>query len=818
MKIKKVFLIPHFHFDFEWWKEEPHHEEDAVIIIEKALEMLEKHPNFTYVIDQILPLKFFLEKNPDRKQEIQKLLDNKRLELVGGGLVAPDENLPTGEGLIRQFSQGKQWLQENFDYNVEVGWEIDEFGHPAQIPQILSLLGFKYFVFSRGMNPYDKDHPTLFWWKDPPIKNKLLTYWLAAHYICGAPSILSSKITKEKFFKEIEARIQYERKRSPVPSLMFPLGGDFTMPFEDWIDLVNMWNKEHDIQLEFSIPSIYFGSIEKKSLAEIQGEFNPVFTGCYSSREKLKKRCREIQYQLTFTEKLCTLSTLLGNKYPEQKFKNAWWEVLKGDFHDTICGTGTDRVYRKSLERYDKAEYMLGECEKQAVTFLQKKLKNDVFVFSPLNWEREEVVETDNGYEIARVPALGITRLKISNNKYETVKVSRNKLENKYVRVVCNEQTGLISIYDKEKNVEVISGAGNEIIVENDVGNLWTTTITGKKHRLRCKGIEIKKNTPHIGSISIKEGNKFIDIEKDITLYSNKKRVDFNINIDFKGKDKRIDVCFPFSFDGKWLGEEPFHVVNKENGTWAFQNVALYCGKNYITGIVNKGIPGHYIQGNNCRLILFRSVSLFSPQLALWCIKNIAKIVKCVRKTLSHIRDNLNIAEFAMYPIHNLLLREWATGGDIDSFGTMNLKSHLHAHLQIFKEALCWERGKHRFEYSLLLDVKNIEDGVKQGLEINNPLWIKKIKGSGHMTEFRLFRNDVKGVIISGIQPHKNGFLLRCYEVEGKEKKVVFPLNANITKAYRLDSNETLSEIPLAKGDFSYKFKPGEIVQFLLVK
>ena len=171
-----------------------------------------------------------------------------------------------------------------------------------------------------------------------------------------------------------------------------------------------------------------------------------------------------------------------------------------------------------------------------------------------------------------------------------------------------------------------------------------------------------------------------------------------------------------------------------------------------------------------------------------------------------------------MYPVHNLLLREWATEGDIDGFGTMNLKSHLHAHLQLFKEALCWERGKHRFEYSLLLDVKDIEDGVKRGLEINNPLWLKQINGSGDIGEFFLFRGDVKGVIISGMHPHKNGFLLRCYEVEGKEQKVVFPLSTNIAKVYKLDSNEALREIPLTKGDFFYKFKPREIVQFILVK
>lgn len=819
MEVKKVFLIPHFHFDFEWWKEEPHHEEDVLIIIDKALDLLKKYPNFTYVIDQVVPLKFFIEKNPNRISEIKKHIDEGRLELVGGGIVAPDENLPTGEGLIRQFHEGKKWTKENIGVDVKVGWEIDEFGHPTQIPQILSMLGYKYFVFSRGVNPYDKDHPTLFWWKGPDGEKKILTYWWAASYMSCSPIFPTSKMNIKRFFKEIKARIIYEGKRSPVPYLMVPLGGDFTIPTEDWIEFVDLWNRSEEIKLEFSLPSEFFKFIEEFPIPDVQGEFNPVFTGGYSSREKLKKRGRELQYRLTSFEKLATISNILGDKYPEEKLKESWWEVLKGDSHDTICGTGTDRVYKKSLERYDNTENILNECELKLVKFLDKKLKGDYFVFNPLNWGREEFVETEKISGIVKVPPLGIKRLELSHEEKYPVKVSSKSLENKYLRLEFDKEHGLKSIYDKEKKFEILSGIGNEVIIEGDVGNLWTTVTTGKKFKVKIKGIEIKKKEKDIGIISIKEGNDFIDIEKEIILLSNKKRVDFRTNIDFKGKDKRVDVCFPFAFNGIWFGEEPFHMLKKEEGTCALQNSALYKGQEYGVGILNRGIPGYSFQGNGCRLTLFRSVSLSSFSYVVWLLKNLGKIARLAGKSISNFKNGLNVIEYPIYPVHNVILREWATEGDIKCFGTTDLKSHILAFSKVFKEALCWERGKHSFEYSLLMDVKDTKEVMKEGLEINNPLWLKNIKGTGNIDEFLMFKDEIEGIFISGMYPTNDGSLLRCCEIEGKKKEVSFPLKISITKVYKLDClGGKSNEITLKTTSFSYGFKPWEIANFLLVK
>ncbi|MBN2065607.1 MAG: hypothetical protein JW771_02230 [Candidatus Thermoplasmatota archaeon] len=820
MKITNVFLIPHFHFDFEWWKEEPYHEEDACIIIEKALELLQKCPQFTYVIDQVLPLKYFLEQNPNRQQELKQLLDERRLELVGGGLVAPDENLPTGEGLIRQFFQGKQWVKEHLNCEVKVGWEIDEFGHPAQVPQIFSLLGFRYFVFSRGVNPYNKNHPTLFWWKDPSGEKELLTYWWAAHYLCADPSMLSSNITKEKFFKEIDARIRYEGKRSPVPYLMFPLGGDFTLPLEEWIDFVKDWNNEHDTQLQFSVPSRYFEAVEHQTLPEIQGEFNPVFTGCYSSREQLKKRSRELQHRLTSFEKLSSLTTILGNTFPAQKIKTAWWELLKGDFHDTICGTGTDRVYQKSLERYDVVEKILDHCESEVTCFLERTLKGkkDV-VFNLLNWTREEWVKTKKGWNQVKIPALGVVPVPTSSATVDTVNVSSHSLENRVVRVDCDERSGTIRVYDKERNLDVISGGGNNIDIKTDVGNLWTTVGTGNGHRLHCKGIEIKKKTPQVGILCMKEGNAFVDIEKDVVLYANKKQVDFTTHINFKGKDKRIDVCFPFPFNGSWFGEEPFDVVQKADGMWAVQNAVMYKGDHYAIGILNRGIPSHAFEGSVCRLTVLRSVSIFPPQLLLWCLTHARILGECIRNALSHIKHHLNIAEWAMYPAHHLLLREWATEGESQGFGTMDVSIHLRAYTKLFREALCWERGLHTFSYSLVLDIKDTQELVRKGWEFAMPIHVQPINGSGDKPSISLFKKDIDGIVVSALIPHKDGLLMRCYNPNRQQREVTFTFAIPVKKVFVSDSfGNNRKELPQKNGTFKFSFERGELANFVVTQ
>ena len=74
-----------------------------------------------------------------------------------------DNNMPSGESIVRQYLLGKQYFKKELAYDVKTGWAIDTFGHNAQMPQILRLAGLQSYWFSRGVP--NENTPSEFWWE-----------------------------------------------------------------------------------------------------------------------------------------------------------------------------------------------------------------------------------------------------------------------------------------------------------------------------------------------------------------------------------------------------------------------------------------------------------------------------------------------------------------------------------------------------------------------------------------------------------------------------------------------------------------------------
>ena len=824
MKIEKIFLTPHFHFDFEWWKEEPYHEQDTMVIIDEALRILGTYPEFTYVIDTALPLKYYIENRPDGLRKIKKFIQEGRLEIVGGDIVAPDEVLPTGEALIRQYEEGQAWLQETFGIQAQVAWEIDEFAHPARMPEVLVPLGFNYFVFARGVKPFYAMHPTLFYWKDPASQSELLTVWWAAHYECCQPGIINSEKSRKKnikrFFKEMESRIEFEGSRSPVPWLMLPLGGDFVIPNSVWIDFVYEWNQKKEIKLEFTIPSVYFEKIKSFEIPNYTGLFPQIFDGYFASREKGKQAGRKNANKLCELEKLASVSSLNGFALPGQELQEAWWEVLKGDSHDTIAGTGTDRVYRKNMERYAKAEIIHQKLEEKTFSYLQTVLKHDShYVFNCLNWERYEVIRQNGKEVLVKAAPLTLSALELIEKPLFPIVVHDNGVESEFLKIEINNHNGAISIFDKEKQVSPLCEGGNQTCIMDDAGNLWVSRSTNKRYPVKFTGFEIEKRSDFTGSIKITEENPFVEIRKEIILYSHNKRIDFKTDILFKGKDKRLYIQFPFSFSGIWITENIFHTTEVTQGIFPIQNFALYKGENYQIALLNKGIPGYLLEKNMGSIILMRSVSMFSWSFIRWVFKNLILITKSLKEASVYLRKHLNIIEFPVYPVHNLFLRDFATEGDIEGHGAMNPISHRNARRKFYKESLAWERGKHSFQYALFMDIKDLAEATLAGFEFNNPLWNKTIAGSGNLESIQFLTKGSNKIVITSLKPYENGFLMRAYEPQGMSARVQLSFGIPFTKIYKVNGKlEKMTELKYENNELWYEFKPYEIVQFQLLR
>ncbi len=880
MKINKIFAVPHFHFDVEWWKIDKLYSQDVEEILKKALKMLEKYPQFKYTIDQVLAFKPFWDKYPKIRKKIITFIKQGRIEFVGGHYCAPDENIPTGEALIRQFIIGKKWIIENllikpsfkhFDKNKNfseklstvplVGWEIDEFGHPAQIPQILSKCNLKYFAFSRGIQNWEGMHPLVFYWESPD-GSKILTHWFAASYGGLAFTIFPSLPTIKRIFtpysnlinhinpfkppsengeykkdlnhflfkRELKARIKYESNKTSANILMIPFGTDFTIPLESWVSFVEEWNKKEKTKIAFSTPIEYFSAllrchckidkdngsnllqtqksdIPQNSFANSQndsvnkitefptvsGEFNPILTGCYESREKVKKLCRFSQHKILQTEKLCFMALSVSKKnnfnasttyefnYPTKELNFAWELILKNDFHDIICGTGTDKVYKNTLKRYKEAIQIIEKCLNDAGKFICNNINSTVkdlrnkpvssdhqppaphtplaIVFNTANWEREELVEVprspffkkrkkDSYIQLfAKVPPMGCTviplQTTLEKGKYNTdLKISPDSLENKFYSLLIDEETGwLKSIYDKENNIELLEISssfhlfnkvapkgrifGNQILVEEDVGNLWTVQKTGKIFGgYKLEDIEIEEDGNLRSILKIKGKQREFSAVQRIILHSNNRRIDFETEIEFKSRDKRVRVLFPLSIKGKYYFETPFYVQERSEGHWPAQNWVDLCNTNYGCALINSGNPGYEVKGNILSLVLLRSISVFPKSLPYFIIKNLPDILKALKKGIKYQLQGINILEWAIYKYHGLILREWASKGGPNLKGGWTIVDHLFPFLKFWEESDAWERGKHTFKYALYPHKGNFATAElsKIGYEFNNPL------------------------------------------------------------------------------------------------
>ena len=164
-----IHIIQSSHQDVAWMDTPEYCREERIEeIVVPALDMMKEDSRFTFEMEQTLNLMEFLDKYPNRKDEIIQRYKEGRF-LWGATYNQPYEGLSTGEQLIRQVYYGRKWIRENLpgcdDFTAN---NIDVPGRSLQIPQIFAKSGIKYFFISRmGEGFYD-------WYS--PDGSKLFTY------------------------------------------------------------------------------------------------------------------------------------------------------------------------------------------------------------------------------------------------------------------------------------------------------------------------------------------------------------------------------------------------------------------------------------------------------------------------------------------------------------------------------------------------------------------------------------------------------------------------------------------------------------------
>ena len=125
------------------------------------LERAEADPRFCFTFDgQTAMLEDYLEIRPEAEPRIKALVATGQLA-VGPWRILADEFLVSGETLVRNLEAGVA-RAERLGRAMAVGYLPDEFGHAAQVPQLLRLAGFGHAAVWRGV-PAAVDRHAFHW-------------------------------------------------------------------------------------------------------------------------------------------------------------------------------------------------------------------------------------------------------------------------------------------------------------------------------------------------------------------------------------------------------------------------------------------------------------------------------------------------------------------------------------------------------------------------------------------------------------------------------------------------------------------------------
>lgn len=369
--MKKVIVIPHTHWDREWYFTEKEFKDRLVRVLDNVILNLEKYPKLKFQMDgQVAPIIDYLSRRPKNLGKIRKFALEKRL-LFGPSFVLPDEFLSSPESLIRNLEYGMHKARLLGGY-YDIAYYPDTFGHIGQLPQIIKQFGFGNVCIWRGVpfkNPEQRD---LSWiGSDGTI---VAAYHFDQTFNIGYGNCLAIKEEGNNFTviqgssaKALEEVISSELGKSSTETIVLMNGSDHRDLQEGIVEIVDKLNNKYpDTKFIFGSFEDYFEVVNKANNVSciIRGELNKgtetkfLLNGTFSSRIRGVKqpyeKCNQKLLRAEFIQAIA--NKLTGMRYDNEALDEAWEYLLLNMPHDSLCGCSTDRVCKDMEYRFNQSD------------------------------------------------------------------------------------------------------------------------------------------------------------------------------------------------------------------------------------------------------------------------------------------------------------------------------------------------------------------------------------------------------------------------------------------------------------------------------
>lgn len=813
-QLVKIYCVGHTHIDCAWLWTLKVTEDKSVRSFSTVLNLMKQYPEYIFMSSQPQLYKYVKKNNPKVFKEIQEKVKEGRWEVDGGMFVEADCNIASGESLVRQFIHGQKFFKDEFDKKNEILWLPDVFGYSAALPQIIKKCGLKYFMTTKlSWNEFNKMPYDTFEWEGLD-GTKVLTHFVSIrdyHNRGKEGSERTEHFTTYNGYinpKQLKGGWERYSQKDLNNEILccYGFGDGGGGPTKDMLENQRRLSKGIPgcPQTILSTAKDFFHVLDKhvsksKYLPKWVGElYLEYHRGTYTSMARNKKYNRKSEFAFQNIETYASISNLLINKdYPSHEIYEGWEVILRNQFHDILPGSSIFQVYEDSKDEYEKILKLNKELVYDTISSTVDEIKadkNSLIIFNPNSFNYSGLVEIDlkDEQEVLKKYKDRLPIQKLRNDKYlftvkdipskgygvvndistehqksnKELKISKDRMENRFFIITFNEKGQFSSIYDKREKREILKKGqnGNVIISYEDRPHNYDAWDLNKYYVEKQWEVdnvdqwEIVEEGPLRACVKIKRLYLDSDITQYIYIYRDIDKIDIKNSIDWKEHQIFLKTWFPLdihtneaTFDIQY-GNVKRNTHNNTSWDWAQFEVCVHkwldvSESGYGVSIMNDCKYGCSVKNSDVSLSMLKS---------------------------------------GVYP---------------------NPKA---------------DQEYHEFTYTIYPHKRSWMDSdtIKKSYELNNPILprIKKNKGGSLKQNFSFASTDKDNVIIEVIKQSLDGTstIVRLYECYNMREKTTLTFGKSFKKIYECDMMENkIKKIDKqSNNSINFEINPFEIKTF----
>ncbi|WP_307804457.1 alpha-mannosidase, partial [Micromonospora echinofusca] len=593
----RVTAVGHAHIDSAWLWPVRETIRKCSRTFSNVVALADEYPALVFACSSAQQYAWLREHHPKVYRRVAEKVATGQFLPVGGMWVESDTNMPGGEALVRQFTQGKRFFAAEFGVEPREVWLPDSFGYSAALPQLARLAGFRWFLSQKmSWNQTNRFPHHTFWWEGID-GSRVFTHFPPA-------DTYSAELSGRELAYGV--RNFAEHGRSTVSLLPFGYGDGGGGPTREMLETARrVADLEGSPRVAIRTPAEFFAEAEREypDAPVWSGEmYLEHHRGTYTSQSAMKRGNRRTEHLLREAELWSTTAALrTGFGYPYAELDAIWQETLLLQFHDILPGSSIAWVHREARQTYAKLADRLERVIDAALTALTGTGS------TPL-------VANAAPHERDGVPALGVAvggdsvapDVSVRSGPDGTV------LDNGLLRVCLGPDGTVTAIRDLVADRDVLrpGTAANLLQLHPDTPNRFDAWDIDAFYRHRCQDLTgvtalvVEADGPRQARVRVTRHHRNSAYAQTVSLAAGERVLRFGTEVDWHEQDTLLKVAFPVDVQAAWSSAEiQFGHVQRPthtNTSWdaaRFEICAhrwLHVGEpGYGVALVNDGTYGH---------------------------------------------------------------------------------------------------------------------------------------------------------------------------------------------------------------------------------